>query len=54
MVATTGFVVGDHGFPSPDVWYSDSMHQDRTPILEAIEEYRRDDNYTFALPGHRR
>jgi arginine decarboxylase len=35
------------------MWYSGSMDQDRTPILEAIEEYRRDDNYTFALPGHR-
>src|SRR4051812_37549088 len=30
-----------------------AMDQDRTPVLDAIEQYRRDDNYTFALPGHR-
>jgi arginine/lysine/ornithine decarboxylase len=29
------------------------MDQTRTPVLDAIEQYRRDDNYTFALPGHR-
>jgi arginine/lysine/ornithine decarboxylase len=29
------------------------MDQDRTPVLEAIEQYRRGDDYTFALPGHR-
>jgi arginine decarboxylase len=29
------------------------MDQNRTPVLDAIEQYRRDDNYTFALPGHR-
>src|SRR3954469_9734065 len=29
------------------------MDQDTTPVLAAIEQYRRDDSYTFALPGHR-
>jgi arginine decarboxylase len=29
------------------------MDQDGTPVLDAIERYRRDDNYSFALPGHR-
>jgi arginine/lysine/ornithine decarboxylase len=29
------------------------MDQDSTPVLDAIEQYRRDDHYTFALPGHR-
>jgi arginine/lysine/ornithine decarboxylase len=29
------------------------MDQDRAPVLEAIEQYRRSDEYTFALPGHR-
>jgi arginine/lysine/ornithine decarboxylase len=29
------------------------MDQDRTPVLEAIEQYRHGDEYTFALPGHR-
>jgi arginine decarboxylase len=29
------------------------MDHERTPVLDAIEQYRRDDHYTFALPGHR-
>ncbi|GAA4608315.1 arginine/lysine/ornithine decarboxylase [Actinoplanes octamycinicus] len=29
------------------------MDQDRTPILDAIEHYRDEGDYTFALPGHR-
>jgi arginine/lysine/ornithine decarboxylase len=29
------------------------MDQNRTPILDAIEQYRAEGNYTFALPGHR-
>jgi arginine decarboxylase len=29
------------------------MDHDRTPVLEAIEQYRRGGNHTFALPGHR-
>ncbi|MGK5680615.1 aminotransferase class I/II-fold pyridoxal phosphate-dependent enzyme [Actinoplanes sp. URMC 104] len=29
------------------------MDQRRTPVLEAIEQYRTDDKYSFALPGHR-
>jgi arginine decarboxylase len=29
------------------------MNHDRTPVLDAIEQFRRDDDYTFALPGHR-
>jgi arginine/lysine/ornithine decarboxylase len=29
------------------------MDQDRTPVLEAIEQYRRGDEFAFALPGHR-
>jgi arginine decarboxylase len=29
------------------------MDQGKTPVLEAIEQYRRGGNYTFALPGHR-
>jgi arginine/lysine/ornithine decarboxylase len=29
------------------------MDQSQTPVLDAIEKYRREDNYTFALPGHR-
>ena len=29
------------------------MDQDKTPVLEAIEQYRRGRDYTFALPGHR-
>src|SRR3954454_8194036 len=29
------------------------MDQTKTPVLDAIEQYRRDDKYTFALPGHR-
>ncbi|MFC3385107.1 aminotransferase class I/II-fold pyridoxal phosphate-dependent enzyme [Couchioplanes azureus] len=29
------------------------MDQETTPVLDAIERYRRDDHYTFALPGHR-
>ncbi|BCJ47694.1 ornithine decarboxylase [Actinoplanes ianthinogenes] len=29
------------------------MDQDRTPVLEAIEQYREEGDYTFALPGHR-
>jgi arginine decarboxylase len=29
------------------------MDQDATPVLDAIGQYRRDGNYTFALPGHR-
>ncbi|WP_285904718.1 aminotransferase class I/II-fold pyridoxal phosphate-dependent enzyme [Paractinoplanes hotanensis] len=29
------------------------MDQRKTPVLDAIEQFRRDDRYTFALPGHR-
>ncbi|WP_304523821.1 aminotransferase class I/II-fold pyridoxal phosphate-dependent enzyme [Actinoplanes sp. DH11] len=29
------------------------MDQRATPVLDAIEQFRRDDEYTFALPGHR-
>jgi arginine decarboxylase len=29
------------------------MDHRRTPVLEAIEQFRRDDRYTFSLPGHR-
>jgi arginine decarboxylase len=29
------------------------MDQDQTPVLDAIEQYRAEGNYTFALPGHR-
>jgi arginine/lysine/ornithine decarboxylase len=29
------------------------MDHEKTPVLEAIEEFRREDSYTFALPGHR-
>jgi arginine decarboxylase len=29
------------------------MDQNTTPILDAIEQYRSEGNYTFALPGHR-
>ena len=30
-----------------------AMDQRRTPVLDAIEQFRQDDRYTFALPGHR-
>ncbi|MEU4221120.1 aminotransferase class V-fold PLP-dependent enzyme [Actinoplanes sp. NPDC026623] len=29
------------------------MDQRKTPVLDAIAQYRRGGNYTFALPGHR-
>jgi arginine decarboxylase len=29
------------------------MDQEKTPVLEAIDQYRRQGDYTFALPGHR-
>jgi arginine decarboxylase len=29
------------------------MDQDKTPVLDAIEQYRSERNHTFALPGHR-
>jgi arginine/lysine/ornithine decarboxylase len=29
------------------------MDQRSTPVLDAIEQFRHDDRYTFALPGHR-
>ncbi|WIN00661.1 aminotransferase class V-fold PLP-dependent enzyme [Actinoplanes oblitus] len=29
------------------------MDQDTTPVLDAIEQYRDEGDYTFALPGHR-
>ncbi|WP_250002473.1 aminotransferase class I/II-fold pyridoxal phosphate-dependent enzyme [Actinoplanes sp. M2I2] len=29
------------------------MDQRRTPVLDAIEQFRQEDRYTFALPGHR-
>jgi arginine decarboxylase len=29
------------------------MDQRKTPVLDAIEQFRHDDRYTFALPGHR-
>jgi arginine decarboxylase len=29
------------------------MDQNRTPVLDAIEQYRAEGNHTFALPGHR-
>jgi arginine decarboxylase len=35
------------------IGYAAIMDQDTTPVLGAIEQYRRDDHYTFALPGHR-
>src|SRR4051812_11364092 len=34
--------------------YGTRMNHDRVPVLEAIEQFRREDTYTFALPGHRR
>jgi arginine decarboxylase len=33
--------------------YGTRMNHDRVPVLEAIEQFRREDTYTFALPGHR-
>jgi len=30
-----------------------TMDQKKTPVLDAIEQFRREDEYTFALPGHR-
>jgi arginine decarboxylase len=29
------------------------MDQNTTPVLDAIDEFRREDAYTFSLPGHR-
>jgi arginine decarboxylase len=29
------------------------MDHDKTPVLEAIDQYRRSGDYTFSLPGHR-
>jgi arginine decarboxylase len=29
------------------------MDQRRTPVLDAIEQFRQEDRYSFALPGHR-
>ncbi|WP_284046355.1 aminotransferase class I/II-fold pyridoxal phosphate-dependent enzyme [Paractinoplanes maris] len=29
------------------------MDHETTPVLDAIEQFRREDQYTFALPGHR-
>ncbi|MDG6103789.1 aminotransferase class V-fold PLP-dependent enzyme [Dactylosporangium aurantiacum] len=29
------------------------MDHERTPVLDAIERFRREERYTFALPGHR-
>jgi arginine decarboxylase len=29
------------------------MDQDKAPVLDAIARFREDDEYTFALPGHR-
>jgi arginine decarboxylase len=29
------------------------MNHGRTPVLEAIDRYRRSGDYTFSLPGHR-
>lgn len=29
------------------------MAQEDTPVLDAIEQFRRERKYTFALPGHR-
>src|SRR4051812_31409000 len=29
------------------------MNHEKTPVLDAIEQYRRQERYTFALPGHR-
>src|SRR3954470_19380250 len=29
------------------------MDQDATPVLDAIEEFRREGLYSFSLPGHR-
>src|SRR4051794_24771717 len=29
------------------------MRHENAPVLEAIEDFRREDYYSFALPGHR-
>lgn len=29
------------------------MEQDTAPVLDAIQQFRREDKYTFSLPGHR-
>jgi arginine decarboxylase len=29
------------------------MDQDSAPVLDAIQQFRQEDKYTFALPGHR-
>lgn len=29
------------------------MDQDNAPVLDAIQRFRREDTYSFALPGHR-
>jgi arginine decarboxylase len=29
------------------------MDHDTAPVLDAIEQFRREDEYSFALPGHR-
>jgi hypothetical protein len=52
----------DHQDPNPitppgvlraEAWYSAGMNHDKTPVLEAIDQYRRSGDYTFSLPGHR-
>jgi arginine decarboxylase len=52
----------DHHDPNPitppgvlraEAWYSAGMNHDKTPVLEAIDQYRRSGDYTFSLPGHR-
>src|SRR4051812_50068025 len=43
----------DQGFGPGRPRYPGAMDQSRTPVLDAIEQYRREDKYTFALPGHR-
>lgn len=29
------------------------MDQDSAPVLDVIQQFRREDKYTFALPGRR-
>src|SRR3954453_9809721 len=33
--------------------YRSSMDQDRTPVLETIQQIRQEGTYSFTLPGHR-
>jgi arginine decarboxylase len=40
-------------FARPPMGNAGGMDQRKTPVLDAIEQFRQDDNYTFSLPGHR-